>query len=91
VLNGSAVSGAAKHYSELLLELGYQLTNPTGTNAASTVPATRVLYAAGYATEANAVADAVGAPREAVSALGSPPPGVLNGAQVVVVIGPDLA
>lgn len=91
VLNGSGVSGAAGAYSEALASLGYQLTNPTGGNAATNVPSTQVLYAPGFEQEALAVAQAIGAPSLVPALLTEPSPGEILGASVVVVLGPDLA
>ena len=91
VLNGSGVSGAAGAYSEALASLGYQLTNPTGGNAAANVPSTQVLYAPGFEQEALAVAQAIGAPSLVPAVLTDPSPGEILGASVVVVLGPDLA
>jgi hypothetical protein len=91
VLNGSGVSGAAGSYSEVLASLGYQLTKPTGGNAATNVPSTQVLYAEGFEQEAMAVAVAIGAPSLVPALLTEPSPGDIVGASVVVVLGPDLA
>ncbi len=91
VLNGSGVTGAAGTYSQVLAAAGYQLTNPDGANADATVPSTQILYAEGYELEARAVAAAIGAPDLEPMPLGAAPPGPIDGAVVVVVLGPDLA
>lgn len=91
VLNGSSVTGAAGTFSQVLAAAGYQLTNPEGANADAGVPSTQVLYAEGYEAEAVAVAAAIGAPELAPLPLGATPPGPIDGASVVVVLGPDLA
>lgn len=91
VLNGSGVGGAAGRYSEALLSLGYQLTNPSGGNATANVPTTQILYAEGFEQEAAAVAAAIGAPSIAPAPLAEPLPGDIVGAMVVVVLGPDIA
>jgi hypothetical protein len=91
VLNGTATSGAAKKYSDALGQAGYNLTNPTGATATAHVTSTEVLYAPGFQKEASAVATAIGAPQTAVAPLGTTLPGSTSGADVIVVLGPDLA
>ena len=92
VLNDSAVDGAAGRFSDLLANLGYTLTNPTG--ATATLPgnsaATQVLYMPGYEAEAAVLAAAIGAPATSVQALGTTLPGTVEGANVIVVLGTDL-
>src|SRR5947208_1821766 len=75
VLNGSGVKGAAKKYSDALAAAGYDLTNATGGNATANVAATQVLYTPGFATEAGAVAAAIGAPSASVKPIGTALPG----------------
>jgi hypothetical protein len=91
VLNGTATSGAAKKYSDALFAAGYNLTNRTGATATAHVTTTEVLYAPGFQKEASAVATAIGAPQTAVAPLGTTLPGSTSGADVIVVLGPDLA
>ena len=89
VLNGTATSGVAKRVSDPLATAGYQ-TAPPG-NATADVEATQVFFGPGFEAEAAAVATAIGAPAGAVQPLPATPPGNIGGAQVVVVVGPDLA
>ena len=89
VLNGTSTSGVAKKISDPLAAAGYQ-TAPPG-NAAANVEATQVLFGPGFDAEAAAVAAAIEAPPESVQPLPATPPGEIGGAQVVVVVGPDLA
>lgn len=89
VLNGTTVNGAAGKYSEALAAAGYQLGNDG--NAEPDVSATQVFFAPGFDAEAAAVASAIAAPEGSVAPLPATPPGEIGGAQVVVVIGPDLA
>jgi hypothetical protein len=89
VLNGTATSGVAKRISDPLAAAGYQ-TEPPG-NATADVEATQVLFAPGFEAEAAVIATAIGAPAGAVQPLPATPPGNVGGAQVVVVVGPDLA
>lgn len=89
VLNGTTVNGAAGRYSEALAAAGYQMGSDG--NAEPDVSATQVFFAPEYEAEAAAVASAIGAPEGSVAPLPATPPGEIGGAQVVVVIGPDLA
>ena len=93
VLNDSGIAGAAGTYSDALLAVGYQLTNPDGANADAEGDAatTIVHFAPGFEAEAAAVAAAIGAPDLVPSALPTTPPGPIAGASVVVVLGTDLA
>jgi len=91
VLNGTSTAGAAKKYSQVLASAGYHLTNPNGDTATSKATATQVLYAPGFQKEADAVATVIGAPQTAVQQLGTTLPGTTVNADVIVVLGPDLA
>jgi hypothetical protein len=94
VLNDSGVTGAAGKYSTALTALGYALTDVDGANAdtAGDAAATVIYFVEGFEGEAAAVAVAIGAPETvAPAALPDPPPGVVTGASVVVVLGTDLA
>lgn len=90
VLNGTSVSGAAGKYSTAIGTAGYQMGDPA--DAATKIPATQVLFTEGYEREAAAVALAAGAPATLTPGpLPTPPPGEVGAANVVVVIGADLA
>lgn len=90
VLNGTSVSGAAGKYSTAIGTAGYQMLEPG--DAATKIPATQVFFTPGYEREAAAVALAAGAPGTVTpAALPTPPPGEVGAANVVVVIGADLA
>ncbi len=90
VLNGTSVGGAAGKYSTAIGTAGYQMVDPA--DAATKIPATQVFFTAGYEREAAAVALAAGAPATLTPALlPTPPPGEVGAANVVVVIGADLA
>lgn len=93
VLNDSGVTGAAGRYSDFLANLGYTLTNAAGDTSTlpGDAPATRVLYQPTFEAEAAAVAAAIGAPATAAQPLGTTLPGTVSGANVVVVLGTDLA
>lgn len=90
VLNGTSVGGAAGKYSTALGTVGYQMLEPG--DAPTNVPATQVFFTPGYEQEAAAVALAAGAPATVTpAALPTPPPGEVGAANVVVVLGADLA
>jgi hypothetical protein len=90
VLNGTSVGGAAGKYSTALASAGYQLLDPG--DAATKIPATQVYFTPGFELEAAAVALAAGAPATLIpAALPTPPPGEVGAANVVLVIGADLA
>ncbi|MGQ0832618.1 MAG: LytR C-terminal domain-containing protein [Microthrixaceae bacterium] len=90
VLNGTSVGGAAGKYSAALATAGYQMLKAG--DAATKIPATQVFYTPGFEREAGAVALAAGAPATLTpAALPTPPPGEVGAANVVVVIGTDLA
>lgn len=93
VLNDAGVAGAAGRLAGDLMAAGYQLSDPAGSNAtrAGDAAQTEVLYRAGYEQEAHALAMHLGAPSGAVRALGDDAPGPVGGAQLVVVVGLDLA
>lgn len=90
VLNGTSVSGAAGKYSTAIGTAGYQMLEPA--DAATKIPATQVFFAPGFEMEAAAVALAAGAPATVTPvAMPTPPPGEVGTANVVVVIGADIA
>lgn len=90
VLNGTSVGGAAGKYSTALGSAGYQMLESG--NATTKIPATQVFFTPGFEREAAAVAVAAGAPATVTpAALPTPAPGEVGAANVVVVIGADLA
>lgn len=90
VLNGTSVNGAAGKYSTALGSAGYQMLEPG--DAPTKIPATQVYFTEGFEQEAIAVAAAIQAPGTVTPALlPTPPPGEVEGANVVVVIGADVA
>ena len=87
--NGSNVSGLGRRTADALKAKGYTNTlAPTDTTR--DVPATAVEFAADFEPEAQAVAEALGLPPTVVRPLDSPPVADTRGADVVVLIGPDL-
>jgi hypothetical protein len=90
VLNGTSVSGAAGKYSTAIGSAGYQMLEAG--DSSTKIPVTQVFFTAGFEREAAAVALAAGAPATVTpAALPTPPPGEVGAANVVVVVGADLA
>ncbi|HEX5365716.1 MAG TPA: LytR C-terminal domain-containing protein [Acidimicrobiales bacterium] len=89
VANGSGVQGAAGTQAQAIQDGGYQVL--PAANAPQRVEATQVLATPGFEADAEALARAIGAPPGAVAAMPDPPPLDLAGADVLVVLGPDLA
>lgn len=90
VANASGIDGAASRLTTTLKGKGYNAVEPT--NASANVSTTTVHFVAGYEAEAKAVAAAFGAPASAATPMPSPAPiSNLAGAQVLVLLGPDLA
>ncbi|HLM63208.1 MAG TPA: LytR C-terminal domain-containing protein [Acidimicrobiales bacterium] len=89
VANASGVQGAAGELSTTIGEGGYVTLEPT--NAPAEVAASQVQYAPDFQADALALATAIGVPAEAVVPITDPPPVELSGAQVLVVLGPELA
>ena len=87
--NGSNVSGLGRRTADQLKAKGYANTlAPTDTTRE--VTATSVEFNTDFEPEARAVAEALGLPPTVVKALNSPPVADTRGADVVVLIGPDL-
>jgi hypothetical protein len=89
VANASGVQGAAGQQTETLQAGGYQVL--PADNAPNQVETTQVLPVAGYEAEAAVLAALIGAPEDAVQAMPDPPPVDLAGANLLVLLGPDLA
>jgi hypothetical protein len=90
VLNGTSVNGAAGKYSTALQSAGYQMLEAG--DAPTKIPTTQVYFTEGFEREAAAVAVAIGAPATVTpAALPTPPPGEVGAANVVVVVGADIA
>lgn len=90
VANGSGVNGAAGAATDALESLGYVTGTPT--DAAERVPETVVYFVDGYQKEAEALAEAIGASASSVAPIPPVAPVAdLQLANVLVVLGPDLA
>jgi len=91
VANASGVSGAAATVSSKLQQVGsWNLLPPV--NASTTVPTSHVYYVAGQQQAAEAVASTLHLPPSAVAPYTTAAPiATIGTAEVVVVVGPDLA
>lgn len=89
VANGSGVSGVAGQTADVLEGVGYTIVD---TANASPVSATQVLYVGEAEPDAVGVAEVLGLSAEVVAPVPEPSPVPdLVGADVVVIVGPDLA
>ncbi len=91
VANASGVSGAAATVSAKLQQVGsWNLLPPV--NASTTVPTSHVYYVAGQQQAAEAIASSLHLPPSAVAPYTTAAPiATIGTAEVVVVVGPDLA
>lgn len=89
VANGTTVPGLAGHFSSQLSAKGYDTLSPTDTTSPAKV--SDVYYQEGYQGDAEAVAGMLGLPASATLALSSSVPVASSSADLVVVVGPDLA
>ena len=90
VANGTDVRGAAAKVSQELLTAHYNVLAPT--DASVPAKASLVYFAAGYGQEAGAVAQVLQLPPTVAQPVPNPPPvKAPSGANVIVVVGPELA
>ncbi len=90
VANGTKTNGAAARVQGLLQKSGYDVLAATNTKAL--VSSSTVYYAASYEREATAVAELLGlAPSSVLGMPATPVVTSLRNADVLVVVGPDLA
>jgi hypothetical protein len=90
VANGSGVTGAAAAFSARLQSAGWSTLPPT--NATVHVPTSHVYYLAGQQTAAAAVAVTLHLPTSAVAPYTTAAPvSTIGTADVLVVVGPDIA
>ena len=91
VANGSGVAGRAAEVTEEVGTAGFDTAAPSNVNDGATVPASTVYYARGFEADAAALAETL-TPRPQVAELPEEAPvSDLRGAQVLLVVGPDLA
>jgi len=89
VANGTSVSGLAGRFSGKLNAQGYDTLSPTDT--LSPAKASAVYYLTGYQGDADAIAGIIGLSSGATQPFSSAVPVATTSADVVVVVGPDLA
>lgn len=90
VTNTTDVGGAAATYTQLLSDgAGYQTVEPT--NADEQRDTTAVLFVEGFEREAAQLAEGLANPPPEVAPMPDPPPVDPAGAQLVVLLGLDLA
>ncbi len=89
IANASGIGGAAGATQETLNAAGYTTTRTA--NAPSVVPSTQVLYVEGSQGDAQAVATALELDATVVQPMPEPVPLALEGATVLVLVGPDLS
>jgi len=88
--NGTAISGAGLATFNRLKAAAYNVLAASNTTNPSTT--SNVFFNPGFEREARVVAQLLGLPDSAVQPMPTPPPvGDTRGADVIVVIGPDLA
>lgn len=87
VANGAGIGGIAGFQTDILAEAGYQTATPT--NVADVTGAGRIYFAEGYAADAAQVARVLRLDDSAVVPVGDPPPFEADGAQILIVVGPD--
>ena len=89
VANAAGVQGAAGRTADALIAAGYVAVPG---NSPTRVEATTIYYTEGFEAEAQAVAATLGVPATSVQPMPTPPPvAEIEGSQVLVVLGPDIA
>lgn len=87
--NGTTTKGVARKVTDQLKAAGYNVLSPTDSQQAGT---SAVYFTGDYQREAATVAEGLGLPATVVVALPTPPPLTdARGANVIVVVGPELA
>ena len=89
VLNATSVIGAAGTMSDTLVQGNYKTVEPD--DAGQMLDTTKILFAAGFEREAADLARAISSPAESLEALANPPQVDPAGANLVVLLGKDLA
>lgn len=89
--NGSGVAGLGVKVGDRLRAANYNVLAAVNTAGGKSITTSSVEYVADFEPEARAVAQALGLPASAVRALeASPPVADTKGADVLVLVGPDL-
>ena len=91
VANGSGVSGRAAELTEQVGEAGYRTAAPSNVGGGETIPGSTAYFTEGYRAEAEALASTLDPPPQVAALPETGPVSDLRGAQVVLVLGADLA
>lgn len=91
VANASGVSGAAGTKTQQLQAAGYQAVDPTNAPPDMELDTTQIMPTAGFEAEAAKLAGELGLQPESVQPLTDPPPVDLAGANILVLMGTDVA
>ena len=89
VANAAGVNGAAGEWTDKISQAGYKTVEAT--NATPNRDTTAVIFAPGFDREAGILAEAIGAPSDGIVALSEPAQVDPAGANLVVLLGTDLA
>jgi hypothetical protein len=89
VANAAGVNGAAGEWTDKISQAGYKTVEAT--NATPNRDTTAVIFQAGFDREAGILAEAIGAPSDGIVALSEPAQVDPAGANLVVLLGTDLA
>jgi LytR cell envelope-related transcriptional attenuator len=90
VANASGVGGAAAKQTDKLKTAGYKTGSPANAPAGLDLAVTQVMAMPGFEADATKLATDLGKPN-AVKPMASPPPVNMAGANVLVLLGTDLA
>lgn len=91
VANASGVSGAARTQTDRMTQAGYQAVEPANAPEGMELATTEILPSAGFEQEAARLATELGLPADAVKPMTDPPPVDLAGANILVLLGTDIA
>jgi hypothetical protein len=91
VANASGVSRAASTQTERLQQASYQVATPGNAPEGMELTNTEILPTAGFEQEAARLATELGLPADAVKPMTDPPPVDLAGANILVLLGTDIA
>jgi hypothetical protein len=91
VANASGVSGAARTQTDRMTAASYQAVEPSNAPEGMELTNTEILPSAGFEQEAARLATELGLPPESVKPMTDPPPVDLAGANILVLLGTDLA
>src|SRR5262245_11550291 len=91
VANASGVQGAARTQTDRVAQQSYQVATPANAPEGMELTNTEILPTAGFEQEAARLATELGLPADAVKPMTDPPPVDLAGANILVLLGTDIA